>query len=154
MKNLITIILSVLLSVLAVWVLLPEMEKYYAQKNVPVATTTQQQTQQTQTPEKPKSEQNTTATPPKKQKEPITAKITSTEGFYVRYSLSNNTNKNVKDITVRIFYYNKAGEQIHYEDVTQRATIAPGLSKSFERWKADEAGRAYRTTIQVLSYKN
>ena len=144
MKNLITIILSVGLSVSAVWMLFPEMEKYYAEKStqMEVVATAESQIHQTQ----PDSEETNDKTS-------VTAKVLSSERFNVRYSLTNNTNKTIKEVKIRTFYYNKAGEQIHYEDHVEQGTIEPGLSKSYERWKSDAARSADHIKVQVLAYK-
>ena len=166
MKNFLTIAASVLLSVLAVWFLLPEMQKYYAQKGVPVVTSTQQQPApeqpaQTSTTQKKssttKTAQKTTKQQAAKQtsndKNALTVKSVNLGMLDVRYSLQNNTNRLISDVRVRIIFYDKNGDQIHYEDESAYGDIAPSLSRSFDEIRPTEAAGATRVTVQVLSYK-
>ena len=166
MKNFLTIVASVLLSVLAVWFLLPEMQKYYAQKGMPDVTVTQQQPApkqlaQTSTTQKKSSKTKTAQKTTKQQaakqtsndKNALTVKSVSLDSFYTRYSLQNNTNQTISDVRVRIIFYNKNGDQIHYEDESAYGDIAPGLTKSFDEIRTSEAKGATGATVQVLSYK-
>ena len=165
MKNFLTIVASVLLSVLAVWFLLPEMQKYYAQKGAPAVTVTQQpapeQPAQTSTTQKKSSKTKTaqkttkqqTARPTSNDKNALTVKSVSLSSIYTRYSLQNNTNQTISSVMVRIIFYNKNGDQIHYEDENANGDIAPGLTKSFDDIRPSEAEGATRVTVQVLSYK-
>lgn len=164
MKNFLTIVASVLLSVLAVWFLLPEMQKYYAQKGAPAVTVTQQpapeQPAQTSDTQKKSSTTKTaqktkqqTARPKNNNQNALTVKSVSLSSIYTRYSLQNNTNQTISSVMVRIIFYNKNGEQIHYEDENAYGDIAPGLTKSFDDIRPSEAEGATRATVQVLSYK-
>lgn len=146
MKHVITIILSVGLSVLAVWLLLPEMEKYYAEKNGAKEKTEKEVEKTKEAPEE------TIVQDAESPKPALTLGITEHDWMKIKYTMLNNTSKPIKNVKLRFIYFDTKGNQIHYENKTVYCTLEPGLTQSFEQYRAPEVGDRYGVRIEVLEY--
>lgn len=141
---LISVIISVGLSLLLVWLLLPSMEQYWQKKANP-----SEETVQVVQPTKASTEEKPAAA--SIDSKAITAKVNK-DGWDMSYSLKNNTDEPIQNVKIRFIYYNKNGEQVHYEDSKMRVTLEPGLTHSFEHYKPREINSDCRTKIQILDY--
>ena len=135
------IIVSVLLSILAVWFLLPSMERYYSQKK---ETQSQEVIEEVEEVKEPVKEEI-------KKEDAISVEILKNE-WKIIYSMRNNTTEPIKNIKLRFIYYDKNGKQIHYEDKSLGYTLEPGLNQSFECYCPSEVDGKYSLQIKVLDY--
>lgn len=138
MKHFISIIVSVLLSILIVWLLLPSMERYYSQKkDAPQEVVVEEE-------KEPVKEAIN-------KEDAISAEVLKTD-WKIIYSLRNNTADPIKNIKLRFIYFDKNGKQIHYKDEALGYTLEPGLSQSFDCYCPSEVEGNYRLEIKVLEY--
>lgn len=136
---LISVIISVGLSLLLVWLLLPSMEQYWQKKANPSEETVQVASVAKE--KKNSSVENI-----------ITAKVIDNGSLTMSYTLKNNTDEPIQNVKIRFIYYNKNGEQVHYEDSKMRVTLEPGLTHSFEHYKPREVHSTGRIELQILDY--
>ena len=145
MKNIITILLSVLLSVLAVWYLLPSMEQYYAQKGE-AKEKTEEVKKIKEAPEKTIVHETEFGHPKLK------IGITQSGSLFIKYTIHNNSSNPIKNVKLRFIYFDSKGKQIHYEESTRYCTLAPRLTQSFEHVRPSEVPDRYGLKIEVLDY--
>lgn len=169
MKNLLTIIVSVLLSIVAVWLLLPKMEQYWQQKNSHSISV--EQIQQS-------SEQPATEQAPAEQPEPVTRPAKATDVTMTNYShdwmqkdanmsLKNNTQQTITSITGRLIYYDMSGNMLDYQDLTKDIEIEPDMVKNisisgynyhdgyyYYKSKKVPIGHQYKVKFELKSYKS
>ncbi|MBQ3673596.1 MAG: hypothetical protein II928_03895 [Paludibacteraceae bacterium] len=140
MKNFISVIVSVLLSILIVWLLLPSMERYYSQKK----DAPQEVVEEAEKAKEPMKEEVN-------KEDAISAEVLKTD-WKIIYTLRNNTADPIKNIKLRFIYFDKNGKQIHYRDETLGYTLEPGLTQSFDCYCPSEVEGKYNLEIKVLEY--